>query len=299
MNETTFYNELLDGPVERFTPKRMKSLTPELVSITPKQARYILKTFNNKNRKPSKVAVTKYATDMLSGNWQQTGQTISFDRNATLLDGQQRLLACVQTNIPQDFLVVYGLLPECFKNIDNGKSKTNSDILGMNGFQDPTTTSALTRAIIAYETSGTTEANNFKGVNQITKSQILEYLEAHPEITNFIDKYKKSQVVSPLIASFCYWLLSKVDQKKTEQYLDQVLLGFNLEPDTIQSHLFNKLQRNRNTIQNKMTKTSIIANIILGWKRFMGYSKSKALSIVWDARKGIPSPFQKNVDNEE
>jgi hypothetical protein len=299
MNENTFYNELLTGPVERFTPTKSKTLTTELMRITPRQARYILKTYNTKNRKPSKVAVTKYATDMQSGNWQLTAQTIAFDRDQVLLDGQQRLLACVQTDMPQDFLVAFGLSPDCFKNIDNGKGKTNADILGMNGFGEPAITSALTRAIIAYETSGTTDANTFKGVYQITKSQILEYLDAHPEITQFIDKYKKSQVVSSLIASFCYWLLSQDNRQECEKYLDQVLLGYNLEPDTIQSYLFNKLQRNRNTVQQKMTKTSIIANIIIGWKRYMGYSKSKSLQITWDVRKGIPSPFQKNVDNDE
>ena len=91
-----------------------------------------------------------------------------------------------------------------------------------------------------------------------------------------------------MVASFTYWLLHKDNPAKAEEYLDQVLMGFDLKPDTLQAYLFNKLQRNRNAIQNKMTKVAIMAHIIEGYRRFVGYSKNRSMQITWDTRKGLP-----------
>jgi hypothetical protein len=41
-----------------------------------------------------------------------------------------------------------------------------------------------------------------------------------------------------------------------------------------------------------MTKLAIICNVILGWRRYMGWSKSKAMQLTWDARKGFPKPTE-------
>ncbi|WP_460985736.1 ParB N-terminal domain-containing protein, partial [Staphylococcus aureus] len=73
----------------------------------------------------------------LSGDWKNAGDTIRFDKDGSLIDGQHRLLACVNTNLAQNFLIVYGLDSEVFDVIDNGKGRTNADVLGMKHYKDP------------------------------------------------------------------------------------------------------------------------------------------------------------------
>ena len=73
MNEETkearksFYDEMIQGQTEKFSPKKVKNLQVEMVNLRPSQAKHILKYFNNTtdnpNRKPSKVLVTKYASE--------------------------------------------------------------------------------------------------------------------------------------------------------------------------------------------------------------------------------------------
>ncbi len=288
--KSTFFEEILKGNTIKFAPKKTTKFFMEQRIITPLEAKHILKYYNNSNRKPSKVVATKYATDMISGNWMSNFQPISFDSDGMVIDGQHRLYAILMTGISQNVIIHYGLSPEVFPSIDNGKILTNADILNKMGY-DPTNTAilaALIRSIIAYNTNGNYDSKNFKGVNQITKCQVMDYLEENTDVYDYVEPYKKSSVVSSSVAAFCYWLLSSVDRKEASNYLDMVFMGYNLTPNTIHHYLYDKLQRNKNAHQNKMTKLAIICNVILGWRRHMGYSQSKSMQLNWDVRKGFP-----------
>ena len=180
----SFYQELLKGQTTKFVPKKVKGIQTEILDITPLQAKHILKHYNNSaanpNRKPSRVVVSKYASDMLNGDWKKTGQTLQFSSEGMLMDGQHRLLAVVETGIPQSFIMVYGLDKSAFDVIDNGKSRTYADVAGIKGYRDPIILTALARWMIAHEATGDlgTDKAKFRhaGVNQITKSQVMKYL---------------------------------------------------------------------------------------------------------------------------
>lgn len=292
----SFYDEMIQGQTEKFAPKKTKSLSVEMITLRPSQAKHILKHYNNTesspNRKPSKVLVTKYASDMLNGYWKKTGQTIQFSTDGLLMDGQHRLLACVKTNMPQDFIAVYGINKQAFDVIDNGKSRSYGDIASIKGYKDPMMVTSLARLMVVYDNYGAVDADEKQfrgaGLNQVTKTQTMEYLDSHPNIGEYIERYRKNNLISPVVAGFVYWLLQNDNKPLAEQYLDQVLLGYSLKPETIQSYVFSKLQRNRNAIQNKLTKKAIIYNLIEGYRRVAGYSKATALSITFDPAKGIP-----------
>jgi len=86
-------------------------------------------------------------------------------------------------------------------------------------------------------------------------------------------------------------LLSQVDEEKAQEYLDMIFMGLNLKPDSMETHIFSKLNRN-NSAQTRMTKTAIIANVIIGWRVFMGWNKPRK-QITWRQSDGLPSPFEK------
>jgi hypothetical protein len=229
---------------------------------------------------------------MMNGDWKETGEPISFDQSGNLINGQHRLAAMVETNTPIEFLINYGLNREVFDVIDNGLSRTNSTILEMDGYKNSANLSALVRSIIAYNDNGNYDAKNFKGVNQITISQIKNFLEDESDTIDYLDRYKKSSVVSASVSSFCYWLLAKVDAVKAEEMLDKVFLGYGLVPNTIEHYLFDKLQRNKNANTTKLTKTAVICHVILCWRRVMGWSRSKAMQLNWDSRSPLPKPIR-------
>ena len=67
-----------------------------IIEFSPKLASYVLENLNVNNRTKKKKNIRRYAKDMSSGNWSLTGDTIQFSKNGVLMNGQNRLFACVK-----------------------------------------------------------------------------------------------------------------------------------------------------------------------------------------------------------
>ena len=70
-----------------------------LTLITPPKARELLQ-LNTKNRAISMENVRQYAVDMLNDDFEYNGHTVCVSDTNVLLDGQQRLTACINSNTP-------------------------------------------------------------------------------------------------------------------------------------------------------------------------------------------------------
>lgn len=102
----------------------------QIQKITPEEAKEILKNHNSKNyRKRKPNVINLYTKEITEGRWMFNGDTIRFDSNGELIDGQNRLEAIVKSNIPLEFIVVEGLDPECSQTIDIGYKRSAEDYL--------------------------------------------------------------------------------------------------------------------------------------------------------------------------
>lgn len=100
------------------------------MTITPKQAQEWL---NKKgyNRNLSKSHVTYLANEIINGNWKLTHQGIAFDEQGRLIDGQHRLQAIINANIPIKMMVTTDEPVDKFAIIDRGMPRTISFITGI------------------------------------------------------------------------------------------------------------------------------------------------------------------------
>lgn len=112
-----------------------------ILSITPAMARDWLK-LNQGNRTLSKASVEEHVNSILSGDFYLTGETIKFDRDSVMIDGQHRLSACILANQPIESLVVTGLDPRVREVIDGNRKRTNTDVSVMRGADRNTATTA-------------------------------------------------------------------------------------------------------------------------------------------------------------
>ena len=80
----------------------------ELTTITPDMAKKWLAT-STRNRSISPTTVKAYAADMRAGAWKITHQGIGFNVDRELVDGQHRLSAVVEADIPVTMPVTHGL----------------------------------------------------------------------------------------------------------------------------------------------------------------------------------------------
>lgn len=103
-------------------------VTNSIEVLSPEYSAQVINTLNGTNyRKLSPEVVTKYASAMESGNFPFTGDTIKFDWNGNLMDGQHRLSAIAKVGIPQKMIVVRGLDPKIAVYLDGGRKRSIQD----------------------------------------------------------------------------------------------------------------------------------------------------------------------------
>jgi hypothetical protein len=87
----------------------------------------------NKNNRPLRLwQVKSYESKLKNGSFQDYAQTISFDVNGNLIDGQHRLQAIANSGMSAKFVVLYDLPEEVAEVIDQGSSRSVMDILKIN-----------------------------------------------------------------------------------------------------------------------------------------------------------------------
>ncbi len=133
---------LLEGGLQKGTHMTITSVgsavvTTAPVEVTPELARLWLEfNVNNRHVNPSRVA--QIARDMSAGLWKQNGDSIRFDREGRLIDGQHRLLAVIESGKSLSTFVVRGLEPEAQTTIDTGQARSAGQQLHLLGFSNAT-----------------------------------------------------------------------------------------------------------------------------------------------------------------
>lgn len=122
-------------------------------NITPAKAEAWLNKFNNGNRKLRPGVAEKYADDMRRGKWTACTVPIAFYEDGELADGQHRLWAVYESDMPQTFLVLRGLPRSAGLNIDTGLGRSIVDNAKISKADDGLST-RLVAAARAIESGG-------------------------------------------------------------------------------------------------------------------------------------------------
>ena len=165
----------------------MATVKTSIEVITPDMAKEYL-THNIVNRKPNKGQVAYYARMMSEGKWMLNGESIVFDNKGHLSDGQHRLMAIMQANVPIQSVVVRNVDGESFATIDSGKARLASDSFGIKSIQNGSNIAAAIHKFIImsrYNVRSMTTAARSTGCNQgeskISNQEHLDEYNARPE----------------------------------------------------------------------------------------------------------------------
>lgn len=153
------------------------------VKISPTRAAEMLEA-NSSNRPLSRPVVRALADAMQRGDWMVTHQGIAFDTNGVLVDGQHRLAAIIEADIPVEITVFTDVEPGTFDVLDTGKRRNASDVLAIGGEKSATMLAAMVRAVWLYDNRPDAGWNGGKAA--VTNHQILETLQAHPKLRDFV-----------------------------------------------------------------------------------------------------------------
>lgn len=195
--------------------------------ITPIIAQQILRTRNTHNRPVSEIKVAQIKADIQTGRYGVNGESVIFDRNGNLADGQHRLTAVSEVGLSIVSNVAFGVEPEAQNTVDQGKARTAGDVLGIEGVKNSKNLAAVIRSLISYERG---DRRSLGRPSEVSTQEIREYLDANPDVERLMDwaMYHKRAMQGlgpPSTFGIARGIIEPLYGSNGVFYLDRVILG--------------------------------------------------------------------------
>lgn len=169
------------GEISTINSEGGETMNVSVETITPTIAdRYL--QHNTQNRHARKNLVNKYARDMQNGSWVLTHQGIAFAKDGTLLDGQHRLLAVVQSGTTVQMTVARGVDTKNQLAMDDHARRSAGDALSLvRGHSVSSADVAIVRAAV--------ELSDVTGKVRNTKHELNELIDDFINPLKFVKEY--------------------------------------------------------------------------------------------------------------
>lgn len=232
----------------------VSAAAPPLVveRITPAVAEELLEAnTHNRNLRASRVA--QLAEAMRRGEWVVNGETVKIAKDGTLIDGQHRLQAVVDSGVTIESLVIRDLPLEVQDTVDTGRRRRLADILAIEGHSD---SHALGAAVSMLHRFRTGKRVDYSHASAPSAQQALDLLQEEPQIIESMQIARRvTKAVGGPIGVFAalHLLFKEVDPKATDEFYARLVDGVRLEPDDPVLHLRNQLvkpRKDRNYVQS-------------------------------------------------
>jgi len=203
----------------------MSDPTPEWEEITPKMAEAYLRK-NIVNRPVREMKVKQYMRDMLNERWnEETGETIIFDVEGNLVDGQHRLTAVLKSGKTLKWLVVRGVNSRAQRTINTGAPRTVGDQLHIEmGHSNASLLAAIARNVYRIEN------DMMAGGTTISTEEILDTIERHPELAHSTEIAAGSRggksltPIAPNVLGAGHWMIREVNgQGEADMFIWRVI----------------------------------------------------------------------------
>jgi len=248
-----------------------------VMEFTPSLAEHILSKLNIGNRPQKPQRIIDYSKDMAAHNWSLTGETICFGDNGRLLDGQNRLAACIRAQTPFKTHVIFGIDPATFHHMDTGKNRGGDDILAIMGVPNSGKVAGAMKMIRAWKRGVTNTQGTVS--NQIIKDMYLNDIDE--ELMQRAIKAAKNvySVISYPIgqtASLYYLASLNGDEELVAKFYSELRVGGSgtskYQPSR---HLVETLTRMKMNRERRITSHDYSVMLTRAWYNFKHKKRSK------------------------
>ncbi|MFC4328302.1 hypothetical protein ACFPC0_10740 [Streptomyces andamanensis] len=176
--------------------------------ITPLRAVDLLVNNAAYQRKMDEKKVRDYAAAMRRREWMlNPADPICIDVNGRTANGQHRLQACIEAEVPFPCWVAYDTPEETYAIMDRGKKRTTSDML--HGAGEINTGFLASVARLAYLWFNV-EQDQWRSVPEVTEAQVFATLESHPNLRESVKYGRFSKMrVSTTASMLAHYLISR------------------------------------------------------------------------------------------
>lgn len=197
------------------------------VDISPELAEeWLGKNHGNRNQRDHKIIA--YTRDIKDGNWLQTGETIKFDTDGRLIDGQHRLEAIHRSGETLRMLVVMGLSPHVQSVLDVNIRRSAADALKFNGItHNVSIIPAMARIDRVWSAGLLRSATSSMGgdVGTVTNSEVVAWeadnKDAHDSASMAQSMYKDLGA-TPSALAYAMWRTNRVDPDAAHEFWSSV-----------------------------------------------------------------------------
>ena len=212
-----------------FAGKNEPSKQPVLMMVTPEMAQEWL-TRNTNNRRLSKGTVAAYARDIVAGDWLVTGDAIRFDNSGMLIDGQHRLQACIQAELPFNSYVIGGLDSAVMRVIDHPRIRTVADNMHRENLRHPVLMAAASRWLFVFKYGSLAI-----GKGRVTPTEVMRMANRHPKLERSCAVSNGCFGVTASILSAVHYvaanLVDGADQETADNFAAVFTAGQSFYPD--------------------------------------------------------------------
>lgn len=202
----------------------IRIITPELAGEWLKQ--------NTINRPVRRSVVEFYAAQMVAKRWQLTGDSIKFDTEGRLIDGQHRLLACIQAGVPFKTAVVHGAHTDIFSVVDTGEKRSGADTLDIEGYRNTNTLAASAKVVYRFLTGvpETLRSGGGGSRGKLTNTETRDIVKAHPGLVRSVDTYNAEirRLMQPSLGCALHYLFSLKDETLADAFFEGLISGTDL-----------------------------------------------------------------------
>jgi len=229
---------------------RKPIITTAIETVTPRRAEAYLRA-NKQNRTPRSSYVASLARDMATGRWRFNGEPLIFSADGTLMDGQHRLMAVLESNTPVQLLVVRGVAPDAFASIDCGRSRTAGDVFKIEGVKNYSTVAAAAHLLWRHRNGG------LSGAMTPTTAERVDIKTSDPGLLDALDYVLSGdtrvfrRIIPPSFMAFFLYCAREVDSHKADLFVDGLKTGDGLTKRSPVKVLRERLIENSSQINGK------------------------------------------------
>lgn len=252
------------------------NISCRVVLVTPEVAERWLATRSEEQKRRFRRSVAmKYAAAMKALRWSIHGDSIDFDSDGRLSNGQHRLVAIIESGLPQTFVVVEGVAPKAFAKRDRSYGRTPGQILKMDGFTNGDAL-ANAAAILWLEETGRLGGG---WTERPDADLILEIVERNPGLEEAVSRANMTATalyMSRGLAGWAYFKFSRIDETLAEEFFQNLKTGVGLSEGDPALVLRNRLLSMRAS-RSRLQVRDVAVLLVRAWNHCFAGRKVRTL----------------------
>lgn len=242
-------------------------LTVQLVWVTPQIAAEWLGMLHSRQRTVKAKHLQSLVSDHAAGRFRLNGETIIFDWDGYLIDGQHRCRMVIETQKPALMLVVRNVAPETYSTIDDTARRTGGDALRAIQVGDATRVAGAAAMLVRYE-----RGLLMRTSISLSGSATEDVIRKHPGLVASVAAIRPIREISSTAAlGFCHYIFSCIDADAAATFFDHLRHGAGLPEDSPILAL-----RNR-TYRQQLHRDELAAMVFKAWNY---WRRNRPLKIV-------------------